>query len=377
MQGQEPRAGRDQAPTRERWQVAGIIAFGTLLLVLLETSRNYLSNALLGRSFPWLDLFYGNAPPWVLMALLTPLPLSLARRVPIASVRRGRALAIHAGGAVAFACLHTIGMYLYVGLQRGSLADFVPVAAKASSAVAVNMMIYAALVGVVHALRFYREARARELAASQLQSSLTEARLAVLRGQLNPHFLFNTLNAIATMALAGRQDDVVQMLGYLGELLRVSLDDQRPQEVPLRSELEVLERYLDIQRARLGARLRIRQAVDPSLLDAMVPSMILQPLVENAITHGIAKIPGPGTIDIRASRRDPMLRIEVADTGPEPAAQRAAGCGSDGTGGIGLANTRARLAQLYGASHALTLASAAGGGACVTLEVPCRIVPAS
>ena len=369
---------RPGAPTQG--QIAAIVCGAALLFSFIDASRSFVSLTLLNLApTSWWRLWTQVVPSWTLLAVLTPLPIVAARRLALSRGELPRTVAIHLAAALVFAVLHIVGLALYLGLQRPSLSfsDFVGVAGKTSSSLIVNMMIYAAIAGAMHALAFYREAREREIAASRLEASLTEARLAALRGQLNPHFLFNTLNAISSMALSGRQDDVVRMLGYLGELLRVSLDDERPQEVALRSELEFLDRYLDIQRARLGERLTIRQAIDPGVLDALVPGMILQPLVENAITHGIARTPGPGTIEIRADRRNRMLRVEITDTGPGPdgsaEAQRARGEAP----GIGLTNTRARLAQLYGSSHRLTLARDGASGARVTLEVPCRMAPAA
>ena len=362
----------------DRWRIAVIIAGAALLFALMETSRNYLSNALVGRPIAWSSAFLSNAPPWIATALLMPLPLWLASAAPITRKGRASPLAIHFGGALLFAALQIASMTLYAAYTRGTFADLGVMISKSSSAFAVSMMMYAAIVGAVTALEFYREARAREIAASQLEASLTQARLAALRGQLNPHFLFNTLNAISTMALADRKDDVVKMLGYLGELLRISLDDERPQEVSLSSEMEFLERYLDIQRARLGDRLTIRQSIDARVLDAMVPSMLLQPLVENAITHGIARVPGPGQIEIRAARHGGRLRVEVIDSGPGPSFSHQSTIAPSGTGtGIGLANTRARLSQLYGDDQTLTLTGGeAGRGGHVTIEIPCRVVPA-
>jgi len=195
-----------------------------------------------------------------------------------------------------------------------------------------------------------------------------------LRGQLNPHFLFNTLNAISTMALKGEQENVVRTLGYLGELLRVSLDDELPQEVPLSEELEFLDRYLDIQRTRFGDRLTIHRSIDPAVLDAMVPSMMLQPLVENAIVHGVAPVPGPGEVRIHASRRDGTLRLEVFDSGlgfPSATSPKVKSTG------IGLANTRARLEQLYNGAHAMMLDNDNERGTRVAVEIPFRTAPSS
>lgn len=167
------------------------------------------------------------------------------------------------------------------------------------------------------------------------------------------------------MALKREHDNVVLTLGHLGDLLRVSLDDDLPQEVSLADELELLDRYLEIQRIRFGDRLTIRHEVDVEALDAMVPVMLLQPLVENAIVHGVAPIPGPGEVVISAERRDGTLVLEIRDTGPGF---------SDHTDGIGLGNTRARLGQLYGAAHSIALGSTNGkrSGARVTVTIPLR-----
>ena len=251
-----------------------------------------------------------------------------------------------------------------------------------------DVLIYCGIVGASHAHRFYEEAKTRELAASRLQESLTQARLAALRGQLNPHFLFNTLNAVATMALKREHDNVVVTLGYLSELLRVSLDERLPQEVPLADELDLLERYLEIQRIRFGDRLTVTRDIDDDVLGALVPIMILQPLAENAIVHGIAPVPGPGEMRLRAERRDGELLLEISDSGPGfGSVARLTACrahqedqtGDDGRSstGIGLANTRARIAQLYGERAVLWVGAGDAGGARVTVTIPFRAAPPS
>jgi sensor histidine kinase YesM len=235
-----------------------------------------------------------------------------------------------------------------------------------------DVLIYCGIVGASHAARFYREARARELAGSRLQESLTQARLAALRGQLNPHFLFNTLNAITTMALKREHDNVVVTLGYLSELLRVSLDDSLPQEVSLADELELLDRYLEIQRIRFGDRLTVTQEVEPDALGALVPIMILQPLAENAIVHGIAPVTGPGELKLRGTRLNGELLLEVSDSGPGFDATKPRARSSTG---IGLSNTRARLTQLYGDASTLSTGTGPRGGACVSVRIPFRPAP--
>src|SRR5262249_32412329 len=162
----------------------------------------------------------------------------------------------------------------------------------------------------------YREARAQEVAASRLQANLAEARLQTLVAQFEPHFLFNTLNAISVLALEGRNKAVVDMLGRLSELLRVALDGNRPAEVPLEMEMQFITDYLEIQRIRFSDRLALVKDVAPEVAGAMVPSMILQPLVENAVVHGIAQRRGVGCVTVRASRQEDSLLLEVSDTGP-------------------------------------------------------------
>ena len=346
----------------------------TALICVIDVTRFYLASAAAGRPAPWLTAFALNAPSWILLGALAPLALFLSRRAPLGPGNWSRALAVHVAGAFVFAILHIAGMAVFLSAQRGDWATMPIFLNKFSTSLAINMLTYAAIVGAVHALRFYREAQTRALAETQLQASLTEARLSALRGQLNPHFLFNTLNAISTMALKGEQENVVRTLGYLGELLRVSLDDELPQEVPLSEELEFLDRYLDIQRTRFGDRLTIHRSIDPAVLDAMVPSMMLQPLVENAIVHGVAPVPGPGEVRIHASRRDGTLRLEVFDSGlgfPGADSPRLK------NKGIGLANTRARLEQLYNGAHAMTLDNDNERGTRVAVDIPFRTASSS
>jgi sensor histidine kinase YesM len=213
-----------------------------------------------------------------------------------------------------------------------------------------------------------RESDTAQLAlrASRLEASLSRANLDSLRMQLNPHFLFNTLNAISVMAMKGERQGVVRMLTLLSDLLRLSLDHKQ-QVVSLREELEILDRYLEIEYVRFRDRLILERDIDPEALDAEVPSLLLQPLVENAIRHGISRRPGPGVVRVEAEVRGDVVELRVLDTGPGVGGVPA----REGTG-VGLANTRARLEQLYGSRQELTLATRAEGGACVTVRLPLR-----
>ncbi|MCX8091100.1 MAG: histidine kinase [Verrucomicrobiae bacterium] len=228
-----------------------------------------------------------------------------------------------------------------------------------------NLPVYWVLVSLAHALQFYRRAEERARKAVELEARLADAKLQALRMQLHPHFLFNTLNAIAALVHKdARAAD--EMIGNLSELLRATLDTAA-QEISLRQELEFLDRYLEIQQMRFGERLRVEKDLDAAALDALVPTLILQPLVENAIRHGIEPASGPGVVTVRARRSDHgMLRLSVCDTGGGPARREKS------SPGIGLANTRARLEALYGRAAQLNLHSDAEGRFTVEMEIPFR-----
>jgi two-component system, LytTR family, sensor kinase len=231
------------------------------------------------------------------------------------------------------------------------------------------LLAYWLLVGFHEAWRNYRRFTRGELRASQLEARLAQAQLEVLKGQLHPHFLFNTLHAIST--LIHRDPEAAdEMLAQLSDLLRMTLATVGVQEVPLQQELEFLRRYLDIQQTRFADRLRVVVDVPPDTLDVNVPNQVLQPLVENAIHHGIDARRGDGLVEIRARTEGDMLRLEVRDDGP--GLKAASEAPSPRGTGIGLSNTRARLHELYGPQSALELANYPAGGTLVSLLIPLR-----
>jgi signal transduction histidine kinase len=229
------------------------------------------------------------------------------------------------------------------------------------------LWIYWAILGVCHALRYYRQYRERELQTSQLETRLAQARLQVLRMQLQPHFLFNTLHAISSLM---HQDVEVadRMLARLGELLRTTIEHAGTQEIPLYQELEFIQPYLEIEKARLGERLTVKLDIDPEAVDAFVPNLILQPLVENAIRHGIAPFAVAGRLEIKACREQDRLRLEVRDNGPGLSPEQQ----NNLKAGVGVANTRDRLQQLYGAAHRFAMATSPDGGLVLTMILPFR-----
>lgn len=228
-----------------------------------------------------------------------------------------------------------------------------------------SVAIYWAVLSIYQAVRYYRKYRERELQTSKLEARLAQSRLQVLKMQLHPHFLFNTLNAISELIYKDRES-AERMIGDLSDLLRMSFENLEVQEISLKQELEFLKKYLEIEQMRFQDRLIVEMKISPETLDASVPNMILQPLVENAIKHGIAPRSTGGTIQIGALRNNGTLELSVSDNGigvpfgdlenlPE---------------GVGLSNTRRRLKHLYGDGHKFALTTAEKSGLQVNLTIP-------
>jgi len=226
--------------------------------------------------------------------------------------------------------------------------------------------VYAAIVVVIMLLEARREAAERSVAAARLERSLAAARLESLQAQIRPHFLFNTLNALAVLARRGDGPAVDRAIGDLGDLLRASFDSRGRHEITLGEELELVERYLGLQRIRFPDRLRVEWDVAPDTKSARVPALLVQPLVENAIEHGLATTSG-GCVRVSARRSGAMLELDVSDDGPG-----FGGAALEGAGGVGLANTRERLALLHGAAATLECANLASGGGRVRIRLPWR-----
>jgi two-component system, LytTR family, sensor kinase len=234
-----------------------------------------------------------------------------------------------------------------------------------------EFIVFVAVLAAGFARNYFLRYRVRQLEtvnlkaqAAQLQAQLADARLAALRTQLNPHFLFNTLHAVS--ALVERDPrGVRRMIARLSELLRTTLDEADEPEVPLQRELTFIERYLDVMQIRFQGNLQVEWRIDPDVTDALVPNLILQPLVENAVKHGVGKILGVGRIELAAQRVGGRVLLSVRDNGP--GLPSASGPSSEG---VGLRNTRMRLSQLYGADQSLTLHPAEGGGLAAEVTVP-------
>lgn len=234
-------------------------------------------------------------------------------------------------------------------------------------ALLLDFLAYGALLGGAHAVHFYRRFREREQRAVLLESSLSQARLSALQAQLHPHFLFNALNAVATL-IRSNPAAALETLTSFSDLLRLALSQSDKHEIPLREDLKFLESYLEIQQVRLGDRLRIERDVDPAALDCTVPALLMQPLVENALRHGIEPSPNPGVLRFTAKIVGKKLEVTIADNGVGLDASRAA----NPKPGIGLSNLRTRLKTLYGNDQLLEVGANPGGGVLVRVEIPVR-----
>jgi signal transduction histidine kinase len=354
-------SGWKLAAPRGAWPwVAGVVlAFAVLDGV--HTQAGFLAE---GNPQSWVQLMRETAIFWLVYAAPLPLVLLIADRFPL-DPRRPRNILIHLAAALSFTYLHVIVVTGTFIQSRPAPTPLVPLLGRVLRFdFALNFLTYCAIVGAMYGVRLYTQARRRELTAAQLEASLAAARLEGLRAQLNPHFLFNTLNAISVLAMKGQHAAVTDTLARLGELLRVSLDDTRPHQVPLSDEVEFLGGYLEILQLRFGDRMVVEQSIDNDVLGALVPCMILQPVVENAIVHGISARPGEGRIAIGARRTEERLVLQVSDNGPGFGASAARGHG------IGLRNTRARLEQIYGTAQRLELIDGPEGGAIVRITIP-------
>jgi len=347
--------GTPQQTLARRW----LAAAGSLTAAaMLFTGQVRVDYWYIGRQLSWMRALTVSLADWEVWSLLAPIVLALAARVPVTRARLPRALAVHVPVGVLLALVKlVVEARLTVAILGGG--RIVSGAGKLYMA----LLTYWAIVAAVQYAEQRRLVRERELRASQLETELARAQVEALRMQLHPHFLFNTLNTISGLM----REDVEAadtMLTQLGELLRKTLQNEDRPRVPLSDEIAWLRTYLAIQQTRYGPRLAIGIDVAPDCGYALVPTLILQPLVENAIRHGFAVTPGPGRVTIRARAGGGRLRIDVEDDGP--------GVTAPVREGYGLRNTRSRLRVLYGEDGASLTVGLRGdaAGARSRIDVP-------
>lgn len=351
-----------------RWTLPVAVFGGWLIIGLVSTSLSYST-----MQAEHLPVGFGRAlvlglPYWLFWPLVTPIIVWLARQAPPGAERLPRSLAIHLAASIAIGALHSA---LYMAINQlwfpfpgGASPSFgVLLDSYLKNRWQLELLVYWAILGGALAISYYREGQERSIRASRLEAQLAQSQLQALRMQLHPHFLFNTLQAISVLTVENPRA-AQKMLTQLGDLLRAVLDGDERQEIPLEEELGFLRRYLDIEQVRFPDRLSVTFDVAPQALDAMVPSFVLQPLVENAIRYAIAPSAAPGRIDIVARTTDGRVQLIVRDSGP--------GFPQPIDEGVGLATTRARLEKLHGTNQRMILGRSTAGGAEAVIDLPLR-----
>lgn len=353
-----PRPDRRSAALLALWAVPVAVALGQI----------YIEATLAGQAVDWSLALWTTVPNWALWALMTPAVAWGALRLAPGRAAPWQIAVGHAAGAAVALGFHAVGnvaAFRLAGLPaEWTLTD---VQTHYTLRAHVNLVAYALVVAATWAWAAARSRRQRELREAALRASLAEAELDALRMQLRPHFLFNALHAVGATVRQGDGPKAVSMLSSLGDLLRLSLETDGASEVPLRRELDVLDRYLALERTRFADRLAVEVDASEEARGARVPAWVLQPLVENALKHGIAPRPGPASVVVRARREGDHLVLSVRDDGVGMNGTRR---GAPSTG-VGLANTRARLEALYGDGAALTLTPGPEGvGAVARITLP-------
>jgi hypothetical protein len=353
------------------------VLFGVWLGAMVYIVLRYLSGLLTEHDFRFDFLAsahyitFGFWLPWIVMA---PLVAALARRLPVrpddwiwpltANVVLCLGIALCHGMAASY-------FYYFFGAMSADMATYEPWQHTGHFLFGDDMFLldaiaYAVIAADLNIGKFHEIVRQKELDAARLGENLAQLRLQTLRMQINPHFLFNSLNAVCVLDNKNERDSAVEMINKMSGFFRRTLDGSGEQWVTLDTELAMVEEYLAIAKFRFGERLRIRQNCEPAARAVKIPSMLLQPLVENAVVHGVAEHPGACELTVGCTLRGDRLTIEVSDDGAgspprsDPKFKE----------GVGLRNVRQRLEQLYGADHSFEFTSAPGRGARVTIDVP-------
>jgi len=356
--------------TRPKWSLIALVWLIPAAVALLQAVAGYILRGTLREEWPWALM---QIPRWLTWVPLTPIVFYAAERFPFRRDRLARSTWTHFGIALLIAVVIEV-LWLQISFLVQSYLDPEALARMQNNraevySVAVlsrllgDAFIYAAVLGVATTLGYHRQFRERELRAAQLEAQLALAQVQALKMQVHPHFLFNTLHAVTVLI---REDPAgaTRVVTRLGDLLRLTLSRATTAQVSFRRELEILTLYLEIERTRFQDRLEIAYDVAPNTLGALVPDLILQPLVENAFRHGVSPNAGTGRIEVRSRRDGDWLTLEIRDNG--------AGLveGRDRPEGIGLTTTRARLERLYGQQQELTLENLPVGGCVARIRIP-------
>lgn len=365
--------GMNMSALAKKWWLWGIayVAFWTGL-ALLDSVGTYMMQLTFDKPISWGLAFSRTFQEVCTFGFLTLGILWFSARVRLEPGRFPRWFFAHLGASFVFSFLYvTIVSWLWTGetsVQTGNILTFSYLFHKLALTYCVsNIFKYWIIALGFLGWQYYQRYRERERQTAALATELVQARLQALRMQINPHFLFNTLNTISAL-IHENPNTADKMVVRLSELLRRTLDRGEAQEVPLREEIEFLKGYLEIEQTRFGTRLEVEISVPPDVENLMVPHLILQPLVENAIRHGIEPREEPGRVEVTARRDGDRLELSVRDSGDGLASSDSA----RSQGGIGLSNTRSRLAHLYGSDYSFDLTNGPGGGLEARIRIPCR-----
>jgi sensor histidine kinase YesM len=364
---------RNKPPPLKPWMKWAVIFLCWTGFALFFTYQSYIAQAQYAKFIQWTEPLLTCLSWAYVWFAVTPLILYVADHLPFQRQKLFRSVALHSLAAAIVFILNTV-IYVPIhkrilGLGDESKSVFAAMQHVVLTELHVGLVIYWMIFGIAQGINYYRRYQDGELHAANLETRLVQAQLNALRMQLHPHFLFNTLNSISVL-MRRDTDAADRMLLQLSNLLRVTLAGNAAHEIKLRQELEILERYLEIEQIRFQDRLTVKMQIDPAALDALVPQLLFQPLVENAIRHGIVERDNGGVIEIRAERQNGMVHLQVRDNGP--GMKLAAGNLSEG---VGLSNSRSRLEYLYGSEGRFEVRNAEEGGLIVAAELPFHTEP--
>lgn len=362
----------DSNPLRRPWPFLIWMAIAAAFTISVAGS-----NAIKAHQEPLGLTFWYSGAEWFVYGALAPLVMAFSRRLSFVREALPRTIALLLAGWLAFhlttwVVFGTVEWLLHIGAPDREWPTYSRLLILYfTKRAAFTLLVYAGIVVVAHLGALSRLARERAIRAAHLSAALAKARLEVLKGQLQPHFLFNALNTVSSLIQA-EPEKAEQVLARIGDLLRMTLQEGSNAAIPLSREVAFLERYLDIQQIRFADRLRVVLEVPNDVSEALVPTLLLQPLAENAIRHGIEPRPSGGTLRLSAARIGDELSIELHDDGVGLAPDGGNGHGTAGHG-VGLANTRQRLEELYGPRHHFAVVPNPHGGTVVTIRIPWQV----
>lgn len=348
-----------------RWRTAAIASVGLWLLVLLlAVTQAYVREP----AFGWWRTFQSWVPGYLVRAILTAPVLVFIGRTPVPQPPASQLICVHAAASVFWSFLYVVlhaGLILLLWPRTGRHADGLSFLSYLLTLEFLQgLLSYCSVAAVGYAFAFGQHLENERLRSVRMEAGLREAQLSALQRQIDPHFFFNTLHTLSILIDTGQAHTASRLVTRLGELIRSRLRDDTPHQVPLSSEIELLEGYLEIEKARFSGELQVEVILEPGLDDVPVPPFLLQPLVENAIHHGVAMRNPPGRIKVAIQAASGTLRIEIVDNGDGMA-------NSDlPHSGVSLSNLRARLAQLYGGKARLEAGKLDSGGFHVLVELP-------